>query len=423
MTTLATPADRRRLESQEPAAKAARQLQRLNALLAEILPANRFYAQKLAKRPTALTDLAQLAEFPFTQKQELAQRGSVYATNLTYDLKQYRRCHQTSGTRGRPLRVLDTADDWRWWIDLWQYPLDAAGATVDDKAYLAFSFGPFIGFWSAFDACAARGLMTIPGGGLSTLGRLEAIESSQATILFCTPSYALHLAEVAGEHSIDVAKWPVRALIVAGEPGGSTPAVRRRIEQSWGATLIDHAGASEVGPWGYGPPTGGGIFVNEADFIAEFIGLETGKPAVEGELSEIVLTSLGRTGSPILRYRTGDLARPSWTQPGDNRFVFLPGGVISRADDMLIIRGVNVFPSSIEQIVRSFPEVVEYRVTAFKSSEMDQLALEVEDHLHAPRRIAEELQLRLGLRIDVVDVPPGSLPRYEGKGRRFVDER
>lgn len=423
MTALPPPAERRRLEALSPDEKAAWQLDRLNRLLAKILPANRFYADKLSDVSTPLASLDELAELPFTRKQELAQRGTGYAANLTYEQAAYQRWHQTSGTRARPLRVLDTAEDWRWWIEAWQYPLDAAGATSADRAYMAFSFGPFIGFWSAFDACSARGLMVIPGGGQSTLARLQAIESSAATIVLCTPSYALHMAEVAAQHSMDVAKWSVRTLIVAGEPGGSTPAVRRRIEQSWGATLIDHAGASEVGPWGYGPGTGGGIFINEADFIAEFINIETGKPAAEGELSEIVLTALGRAGSPVIRYRTGDLARPSWTQPSDNRFVFLPGGVISRADDMLIVRGVNVFPTSIEQIVRSFPEVVEYRVTAFKQEEMDQLRLEVEDHLHDPKRIAEELQLRIGLRIDVQDVPAGSLPRFEGKAKRFIDKR
>jgi phenylacetate-CoA ligase len=132
---------------------------------------------------------------------------------------------------------------------------------------------------------------------------------------------------------------------------------------------------------------------------------------------------LGRTGSPIIRYRTGDLVRPRWQFPGDNRFVFLDGGVLGRGDDMMVIRGVNIFPSSVEQILRSFPEVVEYRMTVRKESQMDTLLVEVEDRLNEPERVATELNLRLGLRVEVTSVELGSLPRVEGKGKRFIDER
>jgi phenylacetate-CoA ligase len=244
-----------------------------------------------------------------------------------------------------------------------------------------------------------------------------------STTVFCTPSYALHMAEVGAEHQIDVGELPIRTLVLAGEAGGSVPATRARIEAAWQAKVLDHSGASEVGPWGYGDDRGAGLYINEHDFIAEFLSVETGGPASEGELSELVLTNLGRTGCPIVRYRTGDLVRPSWQHGGDNRFVFLPGGVLSRADDMLVIRGVNVFPSSVEQILRSFPELIEYRMTAHKVGEMDHLMVEIEDRLNAPERVATELRLRLGLKVEVQTVPLGSLPRVDGKGKRFVDER
>jgi len=151
--------------------------------------------------------------------------------------------------------------------------------------------------------------------------------------------------------------------------------------------------------------------------------VETGTAAAEGELSELVITTLGRIGAPVIRYRTGDLVRPTWNHPGDNHFVLLEGGVLSRADDMMIIRGVNVFPSSVEQILRGFPEVVEFRMRAVRSGEMDRMIVEVEDRLEDPARIANELRLRLGLKIQVKCVPLGSLPRFEGKGKRFIDER
>jgi phenylacetate-CoA ligase len=258
---------------------------------------------------------------------------------------------------------------------------------------------------------------------MSTEARLELARTCGATVVLCTPTYALHMAHVADESQIDVGKLGVRRIIVAGEPGGSLPAIRERIERAWNAKVIDHAGATEVGPWGYADREQTGLYVNEALFIAEFLSQETGQPAGDGELSELVLTTLGRAGSPVIRYRTGDLVRPTWNSPGDCRFVLLEGGVLGRADDMLIIRGVNVFPSSVEQILRSFPEVVEYRITARKRGAMDALVIEVEDRLNEPQRIEREFQLRLGLKIDLAAVPLGSLPRFEGKGRRFVDER
>ncbi len=136
-----------------------------------------------------------------------------------------------------------------------------------------------------------------------------------------------------------------------------------------------------------------------------------------------MLTSLGRAGCPVIRYRTGDLVRPRWGATGVNNFVLLEGGVLGRADDMMIIRGVNVFPSSIEQILRAFPSVIEYRLVATKSGEMDSLHIDVEDNQNDPQRIAKELKLRLGLSVSVANVEAGTLPRFEAKGKRFVDNR
>lgn len=417
--------DRRQLEQLDRAAIEAHQLKRLNTLLQAIRPANKLYNCKLSAMPERLESLEQFREFPFTTKDELLPEGEppLVPRNLTYPLERYVRFHQTSGTRGRPLPVYDTADDWQWWIDCWQFVLDAADITATDRAMLAFSFGPFIGFWTAFDALVARGVLAAPGGGLSSLARIDLMERLQTTALFCTPTYALHLAEVAQENQIALAHLPVEKIVVAGEPGGSLPAVRERIETTWGARLVDHAGASEIGAWGYGDCEHRGLHVLETDFLAEFINVETGEPSKAGELSHLVLTTLGRQGAPLLRYRTGDLVRPIWDCDGDSKFVLLLGGVLGRSDDMMVIRGVNIYPSSIEQILRSFPEVVEYRLTAKKRGEMDAVQIEVEDRMEQPERIAAELQKRLGLAIDVHLLPAMTLPRFEGKGQRFVDER
>jgi phenylacetate-CoA ligase len=409
------------------------QLKKLNRLLRTILPANRFYERKLAGIALPLASLAELEKLPFTTKAELLD-GALLPANLTWPRERYVRYHETSGTRGSPLPVLDTREDWRWWIGCWQHVLDAADIRAGDRALLAFSFGPFIGFWSARDALARRGALVIPGGGLGTRARLDLIRRTEATALFCTPTYALHLADEAAARGEDLAAGSINCLVVAGEPGGSSPAVRARLERAWGARVVDHAGASEVGPWGVGDAAGRGLRVLETEFIAELRAPDGSRPAVPGELAELVLSSLGRPGMPVLRYRTGDLVRASGAarrrpdrdpiegeQPAE--FLLLEGGVLGRVDDMLIVRGVNVFPSSVDEIVRSFEDVAEYRLTARKRGAMDELLLEVEDRRDEPQRIADELRARLGLQIRVESVAPMSLPRFEGKARRWIDKR
>jgi phenylacetate-CoA ligase len=322
---------------------------------------------------------------------------------------------------------------------------------------MAFSFGPFIGFWSAHDACLHRRCMVIPSGGMTTAARIDLIHASQPTVLFSTPSYAIHLGQEAERRGQSLRNSSVRCVFVAGEPGGSVPSVRNTLESLYGARVMDHAGATEIGPWGFSDPAGESLHVIESEFIAEYLPVGADPSAAtllpvagdatraapidesstdSGSLMELVLTSLGRTGAPVLRYRTGDLVRPEWqhtpvpsqgqsrglaTRPSN--FVRLRGGVVGRVDDMLVVRGVNVFPSSIDAIVREFPSVGEYRLTLQKIGALDELRLEVEDREHLPDRIAERLLRMLQLRVEVVDVPAGTLPTSEGKSRRVLDRR
>ena len=274
------------------AALDAWKLDRLREGLRDILPANKFYAAKLARiDPAGITSLDALVEWPFTFKEELvAAAAGGLPGNLTWPVDRYVRFHQTSGTHGRPLPVFDTAADWAWWMDCWQLVLARGSVGPADRVLVASSFGPYAGFWSCFDAAVAHGCLTIPTGGMPSLGRLQLARTLEATVLVVTPSYALHLAEVAEEHKIDLAALPIRLVIVAGEPGGSVPATRARIADAWGADVLDHAGATEVGPWGVGDLTGGGLDVIEHFFHAEFLALETGRPAAPGELAELVLT-------------------------------------------------------------------------------------------------------------------------------------
>lgn len=419
------------------------QLDQFNRQLDAILPSNKFYAQKFADAGIdireRLTDLEQIKQWPLTTKAELSE--SSLATGIsqhqTFDACQYSRLHRTSGTRGQPLMILDTADDWHWWADTWQHVLQAAGVTSHDRVFLAFSFGPFIGFWSAHQACEDRGAMVIPGGGLSSLARLEFMRASAATVVCCTPTYALHLAEVAQAENFPLGDLPIRCLIVAGESGGSVPEVRQRICLAWNADVIDHAGATEVGPWGFGWPDRCGLHIIETSFIAEFLSLDSAASnSAEANLAlshnqsddkvgELVLTSLGRLGAPVIRYRTGDIVRVSNQSPQSGRcnFTWLPEGAMGRADDMVTIRGVNIFPSSIEKLVRSVESIGEYQVHVTRQGHLDQLSLMVEANVDLCVQLEKLLLLKTGLRIVVQPVASGSLPRSEAKSKRWIDDR
>jgi phenylacetate-CoA ligase len=423
--SLDSAAERRRWETLPRAELERQQLSSLNALLADILPTNRFYAEKFTAFRQPLTSLADRAQLPFTTKQELsaAPPTGMLAVNQTWPTDRYARYHQTSGTHGRPVAVLETRADWRWWMQVWQAIFDAADVRPGDRVLMAFSFGPFIGFWSAFDAAVERGCLLLPGGGLSTLARLEMARSNGADVIFCTPSYALRMAEVGASHGLSVASLGIRQLVLAGEPGGSIPSVRQRIANLWQAHVHDHAGATEVGPWGNGDRSGRGLSIIESDFIAEFLQPDSDQPAAPGELAELVLTCLGRRGCPCIRYRTQDLVRARIPAANEAGYVFLDGGILGRADDMLVIRGVNLFPSSIDAVVREFPEIAEYRATVTTHQAMDQVALEVEGTAATAHLIGETLRSRLGLKIDVFPVEANSLPRFEGKGKRWIDQR
>ncbi|HLI05710.1 MAG TPA: AMP-binding protein [Ktedonobacteraceae bacterium] len=415
------------LENAERSLIEAHQLTRLRQGLERILPRNRFYSQKLASVSSLPVMLADMVRLPFTSKRELVddqEANPLYGTNLTYPLSEYVRLHQTSGTTGKPLKILDTQESWDWWAGCWASVYRAAGVNRDDIVFLAFSFGPFIGFWSAYEGAKRLGALTVPGGGMDSLQRLRVMLEIGATVLVCTPSYALRLAEVAQEYGLDIRESKVRVTIHAGEPGASIPATRQRIEQAWGASTFDHAGMTETGAYGFMCSQQNGIHVNEAEFLAEILDTQTGQPVQQGEVGELVLTNLGRWGSPAIRYRTGDLVRHGgYSCPCGRTFLHLPGGIIGRADDMLVVRGVNVYPSALANVLHRFPQVAEYRIIVTRKGTMDEIALKVECPPELASALQEELHVALSLRVPVEVVPQGSLPRFELKAKRVEDLR
>lgn len=408
-------------------------------MLAEVVPRNPFWTRKFGSAgvdAAQIGSLADLQKLPLTEKSELVAdhaAHSPYGSNLTYELADYSRMHQTSGTTGHPLRWLDTPASWNWFLDCWEQIYRMVGLRRDDRLAFPFSFGPFIGFWAAFDGANRLGHFCLAGGGMSSQARLKLIEENRATVVCCTPTYALRLAEVAAEHGFDLAGGSVRALIVGGEPGGSIPATRQRIEKAWGGRVFDHWGMTDIGSLTIESlDRPGGLYLLETECIAEIIDPKSLVPVPPGSEGELVLTNLGRWGSPLIRYRTGDLVRAS-TEPSPDGYelLFLEGGILGRADDMLIIRGNNVYPSSLEAILRGYDEIAEYRITVETRRAMTHLKIEIEPTAACAspssasrlvEQIREDVQDRLSFQAEIVSVPPDTLPRFELKGRRFVRE-
>jgi len=430
----------------------SQQQMRLRELLRVVAVSNRFWQSKWRAAGVDVAN-AELAQLPLTTKAELVadqQANPPYGSNLTFEVGAYSRFCQTSGTTGQPLRWLDTPESWQWMLGCWEQLFKMAGLRTDDRVAFPFSFGPFLGFWAAFEGAARLGRLCLPGGGMSSEARLKFIQENQATVVCCTPTYALRLAEVAA----DLAKRPgtptasemlksVRMLIVAGEPGGSVPSIRQRIEESWQARVIDHWGMTEVGPLaGECVENPGGLNILETECIAEIIDSSSGQPfdlqdtttPIRGEL---VITNLGRIGSPMIRYRTGDIVEfDPQPCPCGRPLMRLKGGILGRVDDMLTIRGNNVFPTAIEAILREFPEVIEFQFETVTRDTMPQLRIDVETtagrsssnseteaFTQLAERIAAAIHDRLHFRPEIVAAPPLSLPRSELKSRRMRHQK
>lgn len=403
-----------------------------------LLASNPFYSAKLraAGVDRGLDDLREFsARVPLTHKEELIEDQAAnppFGSNLTYAVEEYSRFHHTTGTTGTPLRWLDTPESWDWVVRCWSRVFQSAGVGNQDRVFFPFSFGPFLGFWGAFDAAARMGSLAISGANMRGPARLRAILDNQVTVLCATPTYAIHLAEGAADENIDLSGSKVSTIIVAGEPGGSIPATRSHIERLWpGARVVDHHGMTETGPVSYECPLRRGVLhVMEAEFFPEVIDPAQLKPVGPGGSGELVLTNLGRVGSPVLRYRTRDLVRlasDSSCQCGSHEMA-LEGGILGRSDDLVVVRGVNLTPSAVEQVVRSCGGVAEFRVEIYTERALTQMSLQIEpapgeDGQGLSHRLEVAMHTAFGLRVPVSMSPSGTLPRFEGKSKRWVRRR
>ncbi|HKB33201.1 MAG TPA: phenylacetate--CoA ligase family protein [Candidatus Dormibacteraeota bacterium] len=395
------------------------QLKKLRSGLSKVLVTNPFWRERLHE----VSGWGDFERLSLTTKAELLADQAAhppFGTNLTDPLERYVRLHQTSGSSGaHPLRWLDTAESWEWWTRIWaEHVYRAAGVEAKDRVFFAFSFGPFIGFWSAFGGAQRLGALCMSGGAMTSEQRLRTMLEADATVLLSTPTYALRLADVAAELGLDLRGSGVRVTIHAGEPGASIPATRAAIEEAYGAACFDHTGMTELGPTGFSCSQRDGIHLIDSEFIFEVLDVD-GRPAGEGEL---VATNLGRWGMPLIRYRTGDRVKVSREPcPCGSPFMKVVGGIQGRVDEMFTVRGVNLYPSQVEDIVRRYAEVAEFVIERRRERQMDEVTLLIEPagDDFSTERLEADLRQALGVRLDCRIVARGTLPRSELKAKRI----
>lgn len=399
-----------------------------------------FYRKKFDEanvKPDDIKSLNDIHKIPFTTKEEVKEvvgEKPPWGSIVAVDFSTVNRIHFTSGTTGQALPLLDTKEDWYKFTMMYARDMYAYGIRSTDLFMPLFSFGPYIGFWAAWDGANHIGCSVIPSGGYTTEQRLEIITNYPVTAIGCTPSYALYMSEKAKEKGIDLAKdSKVKIIFHTGEPGANIESTRKKVEESWGALCYDLVGSTEIGPWGFNCEARSGLtHINEDWAYPEILNIETGEPVKPGETGELVFTQLHRKAFPLIRYRTRDIIQLADRQcPCGRTLISMEGGVIGRLDDMKKIRGVLVYPSRIEEVIRSYQEVVEYKIIIKREKGLDEIEAQVEfkpetynqEYQTIINKMSEELRVRIGIRINVKAVEPGSLPRWDFKARRVVDER
>ncbi len=413
-------------------------LKRLVAWADEKVPwhAKRFKKAKVTA--DGIKSLDDLRRIPFLTRNDLMvgqMEQPPYGPFLAAPPETAIRYHTTSGTSGgTPIRVLDGIKDWEALAENWCYGFWGFGVRSYDIVLFAFSYGTFIGFWGAHYACEKIGCLNLPGGNMTTRDRVSMIFDMKASVVCSTPTYALRMAQEANKMGLDLANGPVKRVILSGEPAGSIPATKKLIEDQWGAMAGDTAGMTEIGAIMLFEcdKQPGGTHIIEDQLIEEVINPETCEPVGYGEMGERVVTSFARGFIPLLRYRTSDLVvkTPAATCSCGRTWDIYDGGIRGRVDDMKLVRGTNVYPRAIEAIVRKFEEVDEFQIRLYTAQGIrDEIEVLVElPDCENIQPIMGEMSHQLseaheGLRIDVRSVEIGSLPRFELKAKRLVDDR
>ncbi len=357
-----------------------------------------------------------------------------YGDILSVPLEQVTEYHQTSGTTGQPVYQADTWQDWDFHAESFAYALYAQGYRDTDRLFLPFGYNIFIAFWGAHYAAEKLGCEVIPGGVLNTEARILKMQELKATAMGATPTYVLGMAETARKIGIDPPKdLFIRKITVAGEPGGSIPATRKRMEDAWGAKVFDQSGSTEIGHWGLECRYQAGLHVNEAFFLVEIEDVDTGKIINEsGKKGKMVVTTFNRMAQPCIRFDVKDLIQWNARQCDCGRtFRLLDGGIMGRADDITKVKGVLLSPTAIEEVVRDIPQLSnEYQVVVTKKGDIDDITLKVEvipeyknDEAAIRTKLVDQLRVKTNLGYNIEFHEYESLPRSQTKSRRFQDLR
>lgn len=414
----------------------ALQLKRMKELLLKVYENVDTYKKKfddIGFNPSDFNDLSQMSELPFTVKDDL--RAAYPYKMFAAPRKDIVRVHSSSGTTGQISVVGYTKNDLDMWSDCIARALSAAGLTDEDIVQVSYGYGLFTGGLGAHDGVQKLGATVIPASGGNTNRQVQLLRDFDVNALACTPSYALYVGETAREQGVDLHELPVRVGIFGAEPW--TEAMRDQLEDLFGIKAFDIYGLSEVmGPGvGYECSCQNGLHINEDNFLIEIIDSDTLQPVADGEYGEVVFTTLAKEGIPLIRYRTRDVSRiiPETCECG-RTFKRLER-ITGRSDDMLIIRGVNVYPSQIESILLKMNKVApHYQIILDKKGSMDTVEVRVElepgvafDEIREIQAITRSLRSAitsaLAISIDVKVVQPKSLKRSEGKIQRVIDMR
>jgi phenylacetate-CoA ligase len=395
-----------------------------------------FYQQKLKGiEPNDIATLDDIKKIPMTDKEELRKYQESdpfpYGGTLGIPIENVTTFRQTSGTTGKPVYVPESYESWQWRIEVWCHILYMAGFRPHHRVFLPFGYNVYVAFWEGHYASEKLGCEVIPGGALDTKGRIHKIIEIKANALLNTPTYGLHIAEEAKKMGIDPASFNIERMLCAGEP--MPTATRKRLEELYHCHVFDHIGGTEPCAWAGMCETQEGLHIIEPFFLVEILDRETlQKEVKEGDIGVAVVTPLGRRSFPLIRFNTKDLVVKGKSSCACGRTSQKIGEVVGRIDDLRKIRGVLFSPKTVEEVIRQqFQEVEEFEIVVERKGLMDVILLRAEVNPQLPLESIEKTKVRLGeslkiatnLSFIVIMEPPGSLPRYTLKAKRFKDLR
>ncbi|HRG02899.1 MAG TPA: phenylacetate--CoA ligase [Paludibacteraceae bacterium] len=412
------------------------QSERLRELVQRVYNNVPFYQKKMDNagvKPTDIKSIDDISKLPFTSKQDL--RDNYPFGLFAVPMKDIVRVHASSGTTGKPTTVGYTRNDIEIWKEVVARCFTMCGIGKDDIMQVAYGYGLFTGGLGAHYGAEEVGASVIPISGGNTRRQLQLMSDYGVTALACTPSYALHLADAMAEHGYSLKDMKVKKGVFGAEPW--TENMRLELERKWGIHAFDIYGLSEV----MGPGVSNdcefhtGLHVNEDHFFPEIVHPDTKQPVAAGEMGELVFTTLTKEGIPLIRYNTRDLSSLNFEKCECGRTLVRMKKITGRSDDMLIIRGVNLFPSQIEHVLLEMGETsAHYMLYVDRHNNLDTLELQVEldeskltdtikDLQILSRKIEHALNSAIGLSVKVTLVEPKTIARSEGKAVRVVDRR